>query len=74
MRKLPNHYIKYDRLSKTKSVIKCYRNNLSMEMFELDEEQNYSYTEEITYNGCNICICIVFKSNDFSQLWYETIK
>lgn len=71
MRKLPNHYIKFDRLSKTKSVIKYYRNNLSLDMFELDEEQNYTYTEEIKYNGCNVDICIVLKTNNIPSLWHE---
>ena len=63
-----NYYIKYDRLSKTKTVIKLYRNNLSIKDFEKDADNRYILSEELNHKGCIVKISIIFKSDNFSMI------
>lgn len=67
-----NYYIKYDRLSKTKTVIKFYRNNLSLDMFKCGNENVYTFEEEIKYNGCIVKMKIIFKTNNFAKLLHKS--
>lgn len=62
-----DYHIKYDRLSKTKSVIKLYRNNLSIKRLEKDSNNLYILSEELNYKGCVVKINIIFKLDCFSS-------
>lgn len=72
MRFLSDYYLKYDRLSKTKTVIKFYRNNLSIDMFKCNNENVYAFEEEIKYNGCVVKLSIILKTNIFAKLLHSS--
>lgn len=66
------YYVTYDKLSKTKTVIKFYRNNLSINMFKCDNESKYIFEEKVKYKGCIIKMSITLKTNDFTKLLHNS--
>lgn len=67
-----NYYMKYDRLSKTKTVIKFYRNNLSVDMFKVNDENARAFEEDIKYKGCTVHLNVVLKTNDFEKVLHNS--
>ena len=64
--------IKYDRLSRTKKVIKFYRNNLSFDMAQKTDDGFLVLNDKACYNGCCVNTKIIFKTETFSNAVFKS--
>lgn len=64
---LPDYYVKYDKLSKTKTVIKFYRNNMSIDMFR-KENNILRLIDKVDYKNCILNMEIISQTDDFSKM------
>lgn len=68
---LPIRYLKIDRLSKSKTVIKFYRNHLSLDMFTPASDNKYIFKESFDYHGVKVELELIISANVFSETLFR---